>query len=90
MKKIVLAVVATALSTGATVAFSQAARADSIYDHRPEYSREDYRYHHWEDHRREEHPYYSRREYYPQGYYDGRYYPRRDSHFQVIVPLIIR
>ena len=91
MNKIVLAVLATALSTATTVAFSQSARADSTYDdHRPEYSREDHRDYHWEDRHREDHPYYSRREYYPPRYYDGRYYPETRSHLQLIVPLIIR
>jgi hypothetical protein len=37
MKKIILGVLATALSTASTVAFSPSAKADSIYDHRPRY-----------------------------------------------------
>lgn len=90
MNKVVLAVLATALSTATTVAFSPRAKADSIYDHRPEYSREDYRDHHWEDRHREDHPYYSHREYYPSRYYDGKYYPQSHSPLQLIVPLIIR
>jgi len=90
MNKIVLAVLATALSTATTVAFSQSAKADSTYDHRPEYSRKDYRDHHWQDRHWEDHPYYSHREYYPSRYYDGGYYPQPHSHLQLIVPLIIR
>ena len=95
MNKIVLAVLATALSTATTVAFSPRAKADSTYDHRPEYSQEDYRDRHWEDRHREDryrqdHPYYSRREYYPPRYYDGKYYPQPHSNLQLIVPLIIR
>ena len=85
MNKIVLAVLATALSTATTVAFSQTAKADSTYDHRPEYSRKEYRDHHWEDR-----PYYSHREYYPPRYYDGGYYTQPHSHLQLIIPLIIR
>ena len=91
MNKIVLAVLATALSTATTVAFSPRASADSTYDHRPEYSQRDHRDHHWEDRHWEEHPYYSHREYYPSRYYDGGYYyPQTHSHLQLIVPLIIR
>lgn len=91
MKKIVFAVLATALSSATTVAFSQSAKADSIYDHRPEYSREDYRDYR-DDRYRDDRRYYPHRDY-PARYYEGRYYypaPPPRPHLQLIVPLIIR
>ncbi|MHC5863373.1 hypothetical protein [Nostoc sp.] len=100
MNKIVLAVLATALSTATTVAFSQSAKADSTYGHRSEYSREDYRNHHrgdrhwgdrhWGDRHRGDHPYYFHREYYPLIYDDEGYYRQSHSHLQLIIPLNFR
>ncbi len=93
MSKIFLAVLATALGTAATVTFPQSANADYPYNHRPDYYREDHSYHdrHY-DHQgyyREYYPHHYDREYYPRrSYYGGYDYPR--SHFQLVVPVIIR
>ncbi|MBR8838996.1 MAG: hypothetical protein DSM106950_34585 [Stigonema ocellatum SAG 48.90 = DSM 106950] len=97
MNKLVLAVLATALGTAATVTFPQSANADYPYHHRSGDYREYHRYYRGEDRphydRREYyHGYYPHRyyrEYYPPRYYDrGYYYPH--SRFQFVVPLIIR
>ncbi|MBR8833740.1 MAG: hypothetical protein DSM106950_06790 [Stigonema ocellatum SAG 48.90 = DSM 106950] len=95
MNKIVLAVLATTLSTASTVAFSQSAKADSPYDHRPGYSRQDYRNDRYRDDRHRDDRYrddryYSHRDY-PRRYYEGRYYyPAPRSPLQLVVPVIIR
>ena len=49
MRKIVLAVLATALGTAATVTFPQSANADYPYNHRPDYYREDHPRYYRED-----------------------------------------
>jgi hypothetical protein len=94
MKPFVVAVLATALSTVSTLAFSQSAKADYPEDHHREYReyREDRPYYrHWDDHPRyEEHRWHERREYYPRRFYDEGYYRHPRPHLEVIFPVIIR
>jgi hypothetical protein len=100
MKPLVLAFIATALSTAGTLSFSQSAKADYPYDHRS-YEHRDYReyrpYDHDRDDRRwrdsgwRDHRWYGRREYYgPRYYYGGGYYRHPHTHFDFVIPLIIR
>ena len=98
MKPILLAILATALSTATTVTFPQSAKADYGYDHHSDRRWEDHSDRRWEDHSYRDHRGYDRgydrgyyrREYYPRRDYYGGYYPRHRSNVELIVPLRFR
>ena len=99
MKRLILAVLVSALGAASTVTFPQSAKADYPYDRHSGYDRGGYpHYDHDRGYYRDRGYYYHRHDrdgyyyprYYPRPYYYGGYYGRPHSHFELVVPLIFR